>query len=267
MADVHEQQHKDSNAENKVSMTNEKTLRDGFKEVKDMAKRYMTKAKISKSEREAFESKIESLEKALKSEKEANERILKNERKMAKLTHEAYTAILGEDARSMGHSPTRLNKQEEDFAKMADAYEQGESSSGLRGAIGNFIATAKWLVGNDEVSKSEKEASIDKELDKEFFWHQEETRERAVEGGEVVFNDSVKRFLDFTRGVMYHKMFLDRETVRAKMRDIEKVMASCSGLPQSIQLYSRMLDEKKDSNLYMTEAELDLPGSVEEEFA
>lgn len=102
MADAHEQQHKDSNAENKGSMTNEKTLRDRLEEVKDMAKRYMTKAKISKSEREAFESKIESLEKALKSEKEANERSLKNERKMAKLTHEAYAAIIGEDFRSMG---------------------------------------------------------------------------------------------------------------------------------------------------------------------
>ncbi|KAL7794806.1 hypothetical protein V8C43DRAFT_33744 [Trichoderma afarasin] len=86
MADTHEQQHKNSNGENKVSM----------------AKRVMTNAKISKSEREAFESKIESLEKALKLEKEVNEMILKNERKMAKLTHEAYAAVIGEDARSMG---------------------------------------------------------------------------------------------------------------------------------------------------------------------
>lgn len=133
----------------------------------------------------------------------------------------------------------------------------------------------KRLVANEEILKKimftlekviimfERGASIEKESPR----REEETREPVVEGREVVFSGNEKRFLDFTRGVMYHKMFLDRETVRAKMRDIEKVMASCSGLPQSIQLYSRMLDENKHSNLYMTKAELDLPGSVEEEFA
>ncbi|KAL5092816.1 hypothetical protein Trisim1_000553 [Trichoderma cf. simile WF8] len=127
----------------------------------------------------------------------------------------------------------------------------------------------KRLVTNEEILKKimftlekviimlERGASIEKESPR----REEETREPVVEDREVVFSDNEKRFLDFTRGVMYHRMYLSKWRIRARMRDIEKVMA---GLSHSIQLYSQ-LDERY-SEMCMTEAELELPPSDEELF-
>lgn len=169
---------------------------------------------------------------------------------------------------------------------MADAHEQGESSSGLRETVEKFEGEANKLVANDEVSMSEREAfelqKAELERQKKTFESQmiaffiqkakyeselrqiEEVRKRAFDAREKFFYTMEEDFMIYAERWMRFNHVHEME-IESRMWSAHKEMASRRVYYDgSKQLYSE-LDELKPLAFSLTEVAL-LP-SVEEEFA
>ncbi|OPB43900.1 hypothetical protein A0O28_0022180 [Trichoderma guizhouense] len=232
MADAHEQQHKDSSVKNEVSMTNEKTLRDKYEEVKGKAKRLMANDEISKSERKIFESEKEDFESKRK------------EFESQKTEFESQK--------------TDLESQKTDLESQKTEFELQKALFKLQKA--QFELQKADLELQKKTFESEMIAKFESELRQI-----EGVRKRAFDAREKFFYRMEEDFMIYAERWMRFNHVHETE-IESRMWSAHKEMASRRVYYDgSKQLYSELDELMKPLAFSLTEVAL-LP-SVEEEFA
>ncbi|KKP05691.1 hypothetical protein THAR02_02245 [Trichoderma harzianum] len=233
MADAHEQQHKGSSAKNEVSMTNEKTLRDRFKEVKGKAKRLVAYDEILESERKTFESEKEDFE---------------SERK------------------GFESQKTDFKSQKTDLESQKTEFELQNAEFGLQNAEFGLqkadFELKKMIFASEEMAFMRQKANFESE--KDTLREIEETREGIFKLIERCFMDMEEELMLNARDMMRGPSMQEREIESRMWCAKEKLASFRMDYDYSKQLYS-VVAELTPSPFSLTE--VPLRPSVEEEFA